>query len=280
MNKYKIENKENYVKYIFPSNLGVLDPIVNETLLFLNDLSLDLFGVKLILFEALTNAVKHGNKLDDKLKVSFEIKKEVEELILIISDEGEGFDWSELIKKDMQDVTETSGRGIILMKAYNFIPAYNAKGNELTLRHKLDFREVKTQTLKRDDFKINALVVEDDPFSRKILGRLLEKFGDRDYAVNGEEAVELVKKSIKGNKTYDLICLDVMMPVMNGLDALKEIRKLEKENNISPCKIIMTTALDDRENIGNSFLEGCDGYLTKPIIKENLAEKLKEIEIV
>ncbi len=280
MNKYKIEENDKTLKYCFPSNLSVLNPIIDETILFLGDLDLDLFGLKLILLEGLTNAIKHGNKLDENKSVSFEIYKNGKTLTLIISDEGEGFDWSELIKKEMQDITETGGRGIILMKAYDYIPVYNEKGNILTLTKTINIQDLSTQKLKREKIAKQILIVEDDPFSRKIIARLMEKYGIVNNAKNGQEAVELVEQSIKENNLYDLICLDIMMPIKNGLDALKEIREMEISADVAKSKIVMTTALDDRENIIEALENGANSYLTKPIKRDSLDNKLKEIELI
>ncbi len=280
MSKYTIKQNDKTVKYSFPSNLSIINSIIDKTIKFLENLELDAFGLKLVLLESLTNAVKHGNKFDENKNVSFEIYKEEGKLTLIISDEGDGFYWNELIQKEMQDITETSGRGIILMKAYNYIPEYNEKGNILTLTKKITLQDFSTKTLKRDEVDKRILVVEDDPFSRTILATLMDKYGIIEKAKNGEEAVEFVQKAIHENHLYDLICLDIMMPIMDGLDALKEIRKMEISANVAKSKILMTTALDDRDGIITAFENGADNYLTKPIQRETLDTKLKEIELI
>ncbi len=127
---------------------------------------------------------------------------------------------------------------------------------------------------------MKILLTEDDFLTRRVMQVFLRPYGDCDLAINGIEAVDAVKISIKENNHYDLICLDIMMPGMNGKDALKLIRKLEKEANIKGAKIIMTTALNDSESITNSFKEQCDGYLIKPISKEDLKEKLEELKLI
>lgn len=82
---------------------------------------------------------------------------------------------------------------------------------------------------------------------------------------------------------YDLICMDIMMPEMDGQDALKQIRQMEEENGIfssEGVKVIMTTALDDIKNINNAFHHLCDGYLTKPINKDALLENLHTLGLI
>ena len=79
---------------------------------------------------------------------------------------------------------------------------------------------------------------------------------------------------------YKLVCLDIMMPKVDGVKVLKTIREIEKQRDIEgdrKVKIIMTTALNDANVVNNSFDNGCEVYATKPIdIKklENVMEKL------
>ena len=79
---------------------------------------------------------------------------------------------------------------------------------------------------------------------------------------------------------YDLICLDIMMPGMNGQEALKLIREEESKAKIKGSKVLMTTALDDSKNVMSAFKEQCDGYLVKPITTDKLKEKLLEFKLV
>lgn len=79
---------------------------------------------------------------------------------------------------------------------------------------------------------------------------------------------------------YDLICLDIMMPEMDGIRALEKIRKTEEGRGVTSTygsKIIMITALDDPKNVMNSFKGLCDAYIVKPIDKTILLQKLDEI---
>jgi len=127
---------------------------------------------------------------------------------------------------------------------------------------------------------MHILVVEDDFISRRLLCRYLEPFGECDVAVNGEEAVEAVQAAIEAGEHYDLICLDIMMPGMDGQETLKSIRGLEQENDISlgrGARIVMTTGLEDHGNIRKAFSSSADGYAVKPLEKEKLLEMLVEI---
>jgi len=125
---------------------------------------------------------------------------------------------------------------------------------------------------------MKCLIVEDDFVGRKLMQKYLSDYGECDVAVDGKEAVEAFRLAIEGKSPYDLVCLDIMMPNMNGHEALSAIREIESWQGISGLdgvKVIMTTALGDSENVMGSFREGCEAYIVKPVRKEAL---LREIE--
>ena len=126
---------------------------------------------------------------------------------------------------------------------------------------------------------MRILVAEDDPVSRKIIVKFLEPYGSCDVAVDGMDAVSAFKTACEEKQPYNLVCLDIMMPKMNGQDVLKEIRRIEEDMGIrglNAAKVIMTTARDDSTNIMEAFKSKSDGYLTKPINRKMLQEKITE----
>jgi two-component system, chemotaxis family, chemotaxis protein CheY len=130
---------------------------------------------------------------------------------------------------------------------------------------------------------MKTLIVEDDFTSRLLLQSILKKWGEVHIAVNGKEAVEAAQSAINGGLPYELICLDIMMPEMDGQAALRAIRKAEEDHGIMSsqgAKIIMTTALSDMKNVHNAYHGLCDGYLVKPIEKSKLIENLKAFKLV
>jgi len=127
---------------------------------------------------------------------------------------------------------------------------------------------------------MRILVVEDDFTSRRVLARILESYGTCDVAIDGEEAVEAVRLALEGEGgNYDLICLDIMMPKMDGQSALKQIRTLEDAHGIllgEGAKIIITSALHDSKNVMEAFRSQGDGYIVKPYDKAKVVSELRQ----
>ena len=135
----------------------------------------------------------------------------------------------------------------------------------------------------RKDGKMKILLAEDDFVTRKFMTGFLSKYGECDVTVDGMEAVDAFMMALEEDKPYDLICLDVMMPVMDGYQALKSIRKIEKEHGISEddmAKIIMTTALNEEKNVKKAFELGCTVYCAKPIDMAKLKSTLEMLELI
>jgi two-component system, chemotaxis family, chemotaxis protein CheY len=130
---------------------------------------------------------------------------------------------------------------------------------------------------------VKTLIVEDNFLNRVLLQEYLKGYGECHVAVNGKEAVEAVNAALNSGKPYDLICLDIMMPEMDGQQALKEIRALEESWKIihsSNAVIIMTTALKDLKNVTEAYNNLCDGYLTKPIRKNVFLDDLRRLKLI
>ena len=130
---------------------------------------------------------------------------------------------------------------------------------------------------------MRILIAEDDFASRIFLFKFLSTYGECDLTVDGMEAAEAFLLAHDMGKPYDLICLDIMMPKVNGIKALKAIRDIEKQKGIkdmNSVKVIMTTALNDTESIQNSFNTGCEAYASKPIDTVKFIEVMKKLELI
>ena len=130
---------------------------------------------------------------------------------------------------------------------------------------------------------MRILLAEDDFVTRKFMTGFLSKYGECDVTVDGMEAVDAFMMALEDDVPYDLVCLDIMMPVMDGYQALMGIRNLEAERKIpkeKQAKIIMTTALNDEKNVKMAFDLGCTVYSGKPIDQEKFELVLKKFGLV
>ncbi|MBR1508874.1 MAG: response regulator transcription factor [Eubacterium sp.] len=126
---------------------------------------------------------------------------------------------------------------------------------------------------------MKVLIAEDDVASGKFLSKLMAKYGDVTLATDGIEAVERFVEAVTIGDKYDLVCLDIMMPKIDGYKALASIRDAERKlgiPRISRCKVMMISALD--EDFDATYAsEDYDAYMCKPIdiIKfDNMVKKL------
>ena len=131
---------------------------------------------------------------------------------------------------------------------------------------------------------MKALIVEDDLTSRVRLQEYLKPCGTVQVAADGNEAVEAVRRALKADKPYDVIFLDIMMPGMDGHQALRHIRALEKEAGVWPSYavkvVITTTLLNDSQSASAAYGSLCDACLAKPVDKTRLLAKLREMLII
>lgn len=130
---------------------------------------------------------------------------------------------------------------------------------------------------------LKILVAEDDLASRKFLSTFLSQYGDCDMVVDGLEAIDAYMISMRDKHPYDLICLDIMMPKLDGVKVLKAIREIETNKFILPekrVKIIMTTALSEAELVQEAFQYGCEAYASKPINTAKFTEVMQKIGLV
>jgi two-component system chemotaxis response regulator CheY len=122
---------------------------------------------------------------------------------------------------------------------------------------------------------MKALVVDDDLITRIVLQETLSAYAEVHSCVDGNEAVLAYRRALERNEPYDMVCMDVLMPVMGGIEALKLIRREEElRGRLSPvaAKVIITTAADDQNTISQAFRELCDAYIVKPIDTEELID--------
>ena len=130
---------------------------------------------------------------------------------------------------------------------------------------------------------LKILIAEDDFISRRFLYKVLSKYGECDLVVDGLEVIDAYMMAKEEKQPYDLICLDIMMPKIDGIKALKAIRDLEMQSDIpndKRAKIIMTTAVAETDVIKEALNLGCDAYAAKPIDVDKLVEVMKNLELI
>ena len=105
---------------------------------------------------------------------------------------------------------------------------------------------------------MKILLAEDDYVTRKAMDSFLSKYGECDVTVDGMEAVDAFMMALEEDEPYDLVCLDIMMPVMDGIKAMTSIRE------ISNAPVILLTAKSEDYDKVLGLTAGADDYVTKP----------------
>jgi two-component system chemotaxis response regulator CheY len=155
------------------------------------------------------------------------------------------------------------------------------KLHDLTRETRVPSMKLKTENPVPEQLRI--LLVEDDFASRLLLQTFLSRYGECHVAVNGREAIEAFYSTLEQGRKYDLICMDIMMPEMDGREAVGHVRTLEEARGIpstSGAKIIMTTAVTDIREVGQCFGNLCDAYLTKPVDLAKLLTQMRSWRLV
>ncbi len=130
---------------------------------------------------------------------------------------------------------------------------------------------------------MRILIAEDDRISRTFMKEFMKEYGQCDVAVDGMEALDLFMDAVKKEDPYRLICLDIMMPKVDGLKVLRVIRAMEKQHDVPQekrARILMTTALADLDYVDQAFNLGADGYAAKPIDTDKITEVIRNMGLI
>lgn len=216
-------------------------------------------------------------------------KELLKELYEILNENIEKFRFSSSIEKNVLDLTEilqnagplglerlSSWVTFFKDMAENAAFLYHAKRtffqeklNELRLEMVVALGCLKSSGFFKEDcentdplFQAKVLLVEDMPYNRILINKFLEKHESTIVeATNGQEAVDIWEN----DPSFDIIIMDMNMPVMDGFTATQNIRSLEEKNGISKTPIIALTALAMRGDREKCLSAGCDEYLSKPV---------------
>jgi two-component system chemotaxis response regulator CheY len=130
---------------------------------------------------------------------------------------------------------------------------------------------------------MKILVAEDDVANAKFLSKYLGKFGDVIIATDGIAAVDAYVNALEKGDRIDLVCLDIMMPKIDGYKVLASIRSAERKHGVSRMlrsKVIMTSALDEASFDSKLASDDYDDYICKPIDIVKFNNILKKLDII
>jgi two-component system chemotaxis response regulator CheY len=127
---------------------------------------------------------------------------------------------------------------------------------------------------------MKTLVVDDEGTARVLLQNILNEYGPVDTAADANEALDSVRNALDSGSPYDLICLDIVMEEVDGLQVLRAIRQTEIERQVAPSKVIMITVRTDTPTVMRAVRGQCDHYLAKPIDKAILKEELEKMGLI
>lgn len=255
--------------------------------------------VRQIFVNILSNAIKY-NKPGGKVDVSIETVEKDEKKVIYrctIADTGIGMDQEFLEhifepfvqeKIDARSVYHGTGLGMAIVKSL-----VDKMEGTIEVQSEIDKGSVFTVTLPfeiadEEELAVNEsgreqesiqgihiLLAEDNDLNREIVTELLTEQGAViTTAENGEEAVRLFKEAETG--TYDMILMDVMMPVMSGLEAAQAIRGMERED-ARTIPIVALTANAFSEDVEKSRQAGMSAHMTKPFRMEEMLQKIAEL---
>ena len=115
---------------------------------------------------------------------------------------------------------------------------------------------------------ISILIADDSESNQDLFALYFKKTScTLDFADNGRQAVEKFKTT-----RYDIVLMDILMPVMDGLTAIREIRSFERDNDRTPVPVLAVTANSFEEDRQQALDAGCSGFLAKPIRKSRMLE--------
>ncbi len=127
---------------------------------------------------------------------------------------------------------------------------------------------------------MNILIAEDDPVSSKVISSHLCGYGKCEICGDGADAFEQFQRAWEQNRPFDLVCLDVVMPGLSGIEVLELIREFEKVNEIPSthkAKIIIATGTGDSVSFMKAHNAGSTWFLVKPVDKKALQALMSDL---
>jgi hypothetical protein len=244
------------------------------------------------LFGILSNLVKNAIKYSDNGSIEFGYFLKGKNIEFFVKDTGIGIPedrqdaiFERFIQADIADVQARQGAGLGLSISKAFVELLGGKiwvesdlgkgsvfyftlpYNRTSAKIQIVENAVSLDDEEKDIAKLKILIVEDDEVSEILFSNYIQQYGKLVLSArNGAEAVDIFNK----NSDIDLILMDMSMPVMNGYDATRIIRQLNKE-----VIIIGLTAFAQETALNNAIDSGCNECIAKPVSKEQLMELVR-----
>jgi len=162
----------------------------------------------------------------------------------------------------------------LLMKISQFIETKTVKVQPNLIDTNPDTTSLEEPKLKSTPNNGKVLLVEDNRVNQKVATLILDKAGYHyDIAENGQIAIDMYRR----NQDYQVILMDCMMPIKDGFEATREIRRIEHKNGLVKTPIIALTASVIDDDVQRCFDSGMDAYIAKPVRKKILIDKIESI---
>lgn len=128
---------------------------------------------------------------------------------------------------------------------------------------------------------MKALVVDDCAVSTATISKLLKNYGTVETTDSGQAGLDLLSEAAKSDAPFDVLCVDINMPGMDGFELLKRLKGMPRETAQSDktMKVFMTTGQNEIRLVLRAMEHGCSGYLVKPISEDNLATEMAKIGV-
>lgn len=126
---------------------------------------------------------------------------------------------------------------------------------------------------------MRILIAEDDLACRRHIQKFLSSYGECDVTIDGMEALDAFIIAFDAGVPYNLVCLDIMMPKVDGLKVLNTIRELENVRKVKESertKIIILTAIGYVDQVAENLKTDLDAYINKPVTIESLSNVMKK----
>jgi DNA-binding NarL/FixJ family response regulator len=127
---------------------------------------------------------------------------------------------------------------------------------------------------------MKILIIDDEITALTKMKALLTAYGDCTMTTHAEQAQQLFKAAIKNHTPFDLVFIDIQLSQSSGFDILDSLTQLESQADVKASIKIMVTASGTKANLVKAYTRGCDGFLVKPVKRDVLEEKMRDLGLV